>query len=238
MKSINNLLELMGLRLTRENRRCINEQSQLKAVFEKYKAHTMVPEAVYIANLKLVRSAANITGDIYECGVWKGGMIAGIAELLGNQRKYYLFDSFEGLPDAGEIDGDAAIAWQQNKEAPGYFNNCAAGEEEAVKAMCMARVDYKIVKGRFSQSLPLHRTPGPIAVLRLDGDWYESTFECLTYLYSSVNHGGIIIIDDYYAWEGCSKAVHDYLSSIKSSSRIYKTAEDVAYIIKTDMHGN
>lgn len=43
-----------------------------------------------------------------ECGVWRGGMIASISEILGNNREYYLFDSFEGLPQAKEIDGIAA----------------------------------------------------------------------------------------------------------------------------------
>ncbi|MFC0514582.1 TylF/MycF/NovP-related O-methyltransferase [Mucilaginibacter angelicae] len=238
MKVINNLLKHFGLRLLRENGQRSAERSRLKALYLKYRQHTMVPEAIYIANLELVLKAAGITGDIYECGVWKGGMIAGIAELLGNKRKYYLFDSFEGLPEAKEIDGMAAIGWQQNKDAPAYFDNCSAAEDQAIKVMNLTHTDYTIVKGWFSQSLPLHKATGPIAVLRLDGDWYESTLDCLTFLFPMVSYGGMIIIDDYYAWDGCARAVHDYLSSIKSSSRIYKTAEDIAYIIKTDTHGN
>jgi O-methyltransferase len=238
LKTTNKILAFLGLQLVRKNRQHLREQSRLSAIFRKYRKHTMIPEKTYIANLELVQHAANISGNIYECGVWKGGMIAGIAELLGGKRKYYLFDSFEGLPEAKDIDGADAINWQQDKNSPNYFENCSAREEEAMEAMKLSGANYTIVKGWFSQSLPMHKASEPIAVLRLDADWYESTMDCLKYLYPKVSYGGIIIIDDYYAWDGCSKAVHDYLSSIKSPARIYKAAEDIAYIIKTEMHGN
>jgi O-methyltransferase len=82
--------------------------------------------------------------------------------------------------------------------------------------------------------LPHFKSSNEIALLRLDGDWYESTMDCLKYLFPKVVQKGIIIIDDYFTWEGCSKAVHDYLSSIKSTSRIYTSPGGVCYIIKQD----
>jgi len=194
----------------------------------------MIPENLYLDNLLLTERMANIPGDVYECGVWKGGMIAGIAELLGNSRNYYLFDSFEGLPPAKDIDGQRAIDYQEKKEDPAYFDNCAADINFATEAMNLTGANYTLTKGWFNQTLPLFKSNKPIAILRLDGDWYDSTLDCLTYLYPMVNHGGIIILDDYYGWDGCSKAVHDYLSSIGSASRIYKSAENVGYIIKND----
>ncbi|HNP99483.1 MAG TPA: TylF/MycF/NovP-related O-methyltransferase, partial [Bacteroidia bacterium] len=71
-----------------------------------------------------------------------------------------------------------------------------------------------------------------ISLLRLDGDWYESTYTCLEAFYPKVSDGGYIVIDDYYQWEGCAKAVHDYLSKHQLSDRIHQTAHGVAYIIK------
>jgi O-methyltransferase len=69
----------------------------------------------------------------------------------------------------------------------------------------------EIHKGFFEQTLPRFQPP-PIAVLRLDADWYSSTAICLEHLWDAVMPGGIVLLDDYYHWEGCSRAVHDFLS--------------------------
>ena len=107
---------------------------KLGQIFEKYSSFSMIKEGKYIENLQLIREFSHISGAVVECGVWKGGMIAGVAEILGCDRAYYLFDSFEGLPEAQTIDGDAAIKWQQDTESPIYFDNCAAPIEESKKA--------------------------------------------------------------------------------------------------------
>lgn len=72
----------------------------------------------------------------------------------------------------------------------------------------------------------------PIAVLRLDGDWYESTLVCLTHLFPLVVSGGYIIIDDYGSWEGCTKAVHEYLASHQRREAIRQTLSGVTYMVK------
>ena len=72
-----------------------------------------------------------------------------------------------------------------------------------------------------------------IAILRLDGDWDAySVKECLVKLFPLVSENGLVIIDDYYTWDGCSKAVHDYLSEVKSPSRVFQWKNQVAYIIR------
>jgi O-methyltransferase len=53
-----------------------------------------------------------------------------------------------------------------------------------------------------------------IALLRLDSDWYESTRECLEYLYPKVAKNGVIVIDDYGSWKGCRRAGDEFLSSL------------------------
>jgi hypothetical protein len=105
--------------------------------------------------------------------------------------------------------------------------------EDAETAMRQTNCKYKLIKGWFNKTLPQFNIPGNIALLRLDGDWYESTMDCLKNLYPKVADKGLLLIDDYFAWEGCSRAVHDYLSEIKSTSRI-RTYGDVCYIIKTE----
>jgi O-methyltransferase len=86
----------------------------------------------------------------------------------------------------------------------------------------MAKVEakqFELRKGFFKDTLP-DFDPGPIALLRLDADWYESTMECLTHLFDRVVPDGIIILDDYYTWDGCSRALHDFLSYRKAVERI------------------
>jgi O-methyltransferase len=192
-----------------------------KKIHRKFKEFTMISENIYISNLELAESISNVNGCIVECGVWKGGMCAGISSILGPSRKYYLFDSFEGLPPARDIDGTSAIVWQGNTEAPEYCDNCTATKETAAKAMNIANTsNYELVAGWFNETLPKFDLHEPIALLRLDGDWYDSTMVCLVSLFDKVQTGGLIIIDDYHTWDGCSRAVHDFLSCQSAVERI------------------
>src|ERR1039457_1537932 len=84
------------------------------SLYERYRNHTMVPKKCFVENLQLASMCSDVTGCVVECGVWRGGMVAAISEVLGNGREYYLFDSFEGLPEAKAVDGLAAQAWQKN----------------------------------------------------------------------------------------------------------------------------
>ena len=181
----------------------------------------MIPSNIFVGNLFLSDNIRHIEGSIVECGVWRGGMSAAMAEFLGPDRKYYLFDSFEGLPSAKEIDGENALAWQKNTSSPTYFDNCKAEIKYAEECMSMSKSKiYEIRKGWFSETLPAFPYNESIALLRLDGDWYESTMDCLKNLYPKVNKGGLIIIDDYYAWDGCCRAIHDFLSENNLCERI------------------
>lgn len=187
---------------------------------------------MYIANLELIRKHKNVAGEVVECGTWRGGMIAGMVHVLGKHRGYKLFDSFEGLPEVKEIDGPDAAKWQANKDGDDYFDNCRASELEAERAMNLSgSKNFEINKGWFEKTLANYTSDGGIAVLRLDADWYDSTMECLKILFPLVNKGGVIVIDDYYTWDGCSRAVHDYLSLVKSTCRV-ASYKNVCYIVK------
>src|SRR5690348_7511798 len=77
-------------------------------IHAKYSDLTMIPASTYAKNLMIAENyIRSVPGCVVECGTWRGGMIAGIADVLGAERDYFLFDSFEGLPAAGEIDGTA-----------------------------------------------------------------------------------------------------------------------------------
>lgn len=209
------------------------KKTKAELIYEKYRSFSMITSEVYIDNLLLCEGINNLEGCIVECGVWRGGMIAGIYEYLTKKRSCFLFDSFEGLPEVKEKDGEAAKIWQKTNDGVG-LDNCKAEISFAEKAMELSKSKtHTIIKGWFDTTLPNTEISEPIAILRLDGDWYDSTIICLENLYPLVAENGIIIIDDYYAWDGCSRAVHDYLSKNNLPLRISESRNGVCYIINT-----
>ena len=206
-----------------------------KYIYSKYKDYTMIPEGEFEDNLLLCDSINLIEGCIVECGVWRGGMIAGIYDYAKVKRKCFLFDSFEGLPDVKENDGEAAKIWQETNNGVG-LDNCKAEILFAENAMKLANSrNHSIIQGWFDKTIPNTKISEPIAILRLDGDWYDSTMICLENLYPLVADGGLLIIDDYYAWDGCSRAIHDYLSKNNLPLRISQTKNGVCYIVNTKL---
>lgn len=148
-------------------------------------------------------------------------MSAAIAEIMGPDRDYFLFDSFEGLPPATEEDGEDAKRWQADTSSPTYYDNCSASIDFAQKAMSLSGApNYKIIKGWFEDTVVGFVPPNPIAILRLDGDWYDSTMVVLDSQFKYLASDGIVIVDDYYSWDGCSRAVHDFLSKNQLTARI------------------
>ena len=147
----------------------------------------------------------NIEGSLVECGVWKCGAL-GVMSLtdkkFGGNRKVFGFDSFEGLPSPKEIDGEQAKEWD------GLLKVTVQEAEENLATMGASAT---LIKGLFSETLKASRDKvEKIAILRLDGDWYESTMTCLDSLYDLVVPGGYIIIDDYGHWQGCRQATDDF----------------------------
>jgi O-methyltransferase len=208
-------------------------------LFRKYQSSTMVRRDDFIANVEIaarqLRNPNVRDGAIIECGCWKGGMSAALIEIGGFRRHYYFFDSFEGLPPAKAIDGSAALAWQADTASPFYHDNCTASVDDfrrTVRQTGCPESRIHVFKGFFEQTFPTF-TPPPIAVLRLDADWYDSTMECLRKFWDFVLPDGLILIDDYYAWDGCSRALHDFLSNRKAPERIRQGPSDhVAFIKK------
>lgn len=199
-----------------------------RQIYKRFKDYTMLLPDWYTANLELCDNFRHVAGNVVECGVWKGGMSAGIANLLGDDRIYYLYDSFEGLPAAENQD---AIHGRM-ADAKDWQGRLKAEEEQASEAMKLAGAKrVVVVKGWFSETLPNY-DHGPIAILRLDGDFYASVMDSLTNLWQHVVVGGLIILDDYYTWTGCTRAVHDFLSQNQLTEPIQQFHGTYAYIVK------
>ncbi len=159
----------------------------------------------------------NIKGCIIECGVAEGGTSAMMA--LTNRagehedRNFFLFDSFEGLPDPTNndfIDGNAGDFIR-----PLEKGDCLGKIEQVEKLFFIdnkfSKEKIKLIQGWFENTVPGFSFAGNIAILRLDGDWYESTRIPLENFYSKISIGGIIIIDDYATCHGSKKAVDEFI---------------------------
>lgn len=231
---INYLLGLLGLKFVKlssleklqemNEPRNINDIREDKDFIELYnmvKEYTMVGiercYALYNAVNYIVKN--NINGSFAECGVWKGGSSMLIAYTLlkagVNDRKIFLYDTFEGMTQPGINDGKfEKNEWERNKIDDGRNNWCFASAEEAQSNMNTTGYpaeNIKLVKGRVEDTIPTH-SPTQIALLRLDTDWYESTKHELTHLFPLMEKKAVLIIDDYGAWQGAKKAVDEYFA--------------------------
>ena len=176
-------------------------------------AHTMIG-VKRVANLRRCCETAireGVPGDFLEAGVWRGGagvvMRAVLAALGDRERRVWLADSFRGLPppDPTRYPHDAGL----NLHEHAYL---AVGVDR-VKAVFerygLLDERVKFLEGWFRDTLPTAPVER-LAVLRLDGDLYESTMDGLVNLYPRVSPGGFLIVDDYGNIEACRAAVHDY----------------------------
>jgi hypothetical protein len=171
-----------------------------------------------------------IEGDLVECGTCEGGSAALMAlwlQRLGSDRKIHVFDTFEGLPPPSANDPD--------QERGQKWTGKCRGELEQVRGVFrqLGVLDRAIfIKGLFQDTFPTYDFP-PIALLHLDADWYDSTMICLQHLWDRVSPGGIIQIDDYHAWEGCRKAVDEFMATRKIVAKLHRL-DDGAWLRKTD----
>jgi len=212
----------------------------LDALLAEMAPHTMVPAPglrfTWTTALRLIRE--NLPGAFVECGTWLGGCAFGMAlaqkRVFGQVvRPVYLMDSFAGLPPATNRDGPAAHHYQSLPDHPGYLDNCRAPLDQVVAtraALGLTEAECPIVPGWFKDTVPslfpVLRERGGIALLRVDCDWYEPVRLVLDQFMPLVPESGVAIIDDYYAWDGAARAVHDWLSANDLPYRIRQGRED------------
>jgi O-methyltransferase len=155
----------------------------------------------------------DVPGDLLEAGTWRGGggiLMRGVLKAHGcTNRTVWMADSFRGLPppDAAAYPADIGLHFERHP----YL----AVSEEQVRANFqrygLLDEQVRFLAGWFKDTL--HQAPvDQLAVLRLDGDLYQSTMETLDALYPRLSPGGFCIIDDYGAFRACRKAVHHYRS--------------------------
>jgi hypothetical protein len=224
----------------------------IKKILDAVMPYSMVHETGIVFTMAAVVYAIKneLPGAILECGTWRGGcsvaMLLVQRELFGKILKpVYMLDSFEGLPLVDHRDGPLAAEWQAGANQEKFFDNCRAAQHDLERLLQQHHFlhgDYKLVRGWFESTVPnvaAELSGQGLAVLRLDGDWYASTEVALKHLCPITSEQGVVVVDDYYAWDGCARAVHDYLSSNDLSYRIKSLPYNFgAYFIKRAYRSN
>jgi hypothetical protein len=165
--------------------------------------------------------AKRIPGDFIETGVWRGGACIMMRAVLKayniTDRRVWVADSFQGLPapDVDRYPADVDSDYHTFEELSIPFETVRRNFEK------YGLIDDQVafLKGWFKDTLP--KAPiDHLALLRLDGDLYESTMDALNALYDKLSVGGYVIVDDYHVVPGCNKAIGDFLEARKIRSKL------------------
>lgn len=190
----------------------------------------------------MAKKYSDENGCYVECGVAAGAQI--IAMRYGAPHKLiHAFDSFEGIPLPSNKDDQYPGIRDLNEFEQSQLPNPGEQLLETTGMTAVSVEDFKghlvksgaglknieIHEGWFEETM-VNNTVGGIAILRLDGDLYNSTFVCLTHLFPKVNKGGCVIIDD---WElaGSKLACIEYFDFMGYTPE-YKFVSNIAYFFK------
>jgi hypothetical protein len=203
-----------------------NLEPEFLALYEQCRQYTMTSWERLYALYKAVQYTVEnkIPGDLVECGVWRGGSMKLVAQVLHSlgdtSRTLFLYDTFEGMaePDpAIDIDfsGNEAVKDWHEVQRRGVKWAYAPIEEvrEILTTSGYPMEKVKLVKGLVEETIPA-TIPASIALLRLDTDWYSSTNHEMEHLYPKLSPHGILILDDYGHYQGARRGVDEYLSKL------------------------
>jgi len=188
----------------------VRSQTPFAKIYRTIRPYTMCGNArlrgLYEAVQWIVTS--QVPGALVECGTARGGSAAlmGLTlRQLSEDRVLWLFDTFEGLPPPTKEDPDWNIA-------KAYTGRCRGTKQEVISLFDRLDIlkETKFVQGLLEETLSSCEI-GPIALLHIDCDWYDSVKACLDHLYDCVSSGGVIQIDDYGHWAGARKAVEEFI---------------------------
>jgi len=150
----------------------------------------------------------HVLGDVIEAGCWRGGasifMRAALNDTHQQGRTVFVTDSFEGLPRPTSFYDTAIVFHEKVRD----YLKVSQEEVEANFAKFGLSDGVYYIKGWFKD---LDWSPVQwLALLRADGDMYDSTMDILNGLYPKVSPGGFVVIDDYLSWPACRVAVTDF----------------------------
>ncbi len=169
--------------------------------------------------IELARNQLSCQGDFVELGCYKGDTSLLLAEVLkGTEKKLWIYDSFEGLPEKSEADESA------------LGRNFKGGElyvtkREVKERFLRAGLSVPVIKKAWFSELTGKDLPEEVALAFLDGDFYESIRDSLKLVESKMAEGGIIVVHDYQnpALPGVAKAVEEWAREQKKTIKTYQS---------------
>lgn len=183
-------------------------------------------EALYRLTSEIDRLC--LDGDIVECGVWNGGtagIMGSVCEKSPFRRELWLFDSFQGLPQPKDLDGERA------QTRAGAMVGDPAKVTQLLTRLEVSAARVHIVKGWFQETFPTVSI-ARIALLHLDCDWYGSVKLCLNSFYDKVQTGGFVVLDDYGYYPGCKQAVDEFIATRELKVDLVEVDETGRYFQK------
>lgn len=248
------LLAKRGIELKYKDQPLYDDEAMIQQATSLIEGYTMLPHTrlVSLADQISYCNTTGVEGAFVECGVWKGGavaLMAYVSKLTGGQnRSFHLFDAFQDIcaPNP-EIDGPTALkqtgkfaVYKEGEPQPmtGFYDQFGGhGTIDACREVIgktgFPEHHIHFHKGWFQDTVfDAAKTIGPIALLRLDGDWYESTKVCLEAFYDKVTPGGFVIFDDYLAYDSCKKAVDEFFDKRGVKPFLIRYDAVCYYIIK------
>lgn len=192
--------------------------------------------AKIISHYELFKRIKHLSGEIVECGVFKGNSLIRFASfrdlcLNPHSHKVIGFDTFGKFPETG-IEGDKKLRSEYLAEA----GEQSISKEQLFRVFANKGIkNYELIEGDVRKTIPEYLKEHPelkIALLNLDIDMYEPAVVILKYLWERIVNGGILILDDYGIWEGETRAVDEFFKD--KDVKILKTpyARTPCYIIK------
>ena len=168
-------------------------------------------------SIKLIEKN-NIPGIFVETGCALGGSTILIGLTKSNTRKLNVYDVFDMIPPPSDADGpDVQERYQDIKEGKskgikvdlyyGYEKNLLEKVKQNLNDFGLLNCNINLIKGLYEDTLLLNE---PVAFAHIDCDWYSSVMLSLKQIEPNLSNGGVMIIDDYYNWSGCKKAVDEY----------------------------
>lgn len=173
-----------------------------------------------------------VPGDFIETGVWRGGvtilMRAALTAFGDLGRSVWVADSFAGLPAPDPATDLRDAIWHHLMRAVGLLRSDLAAVREAFARAGLLDRRVRFLPGWFADTLP-DAPIARLALMRLDGDWYESTRVALDALYPRLSPGGFVIVDDYGLPTGCARAVDEYRAAHRIDAPLTRINAQAVY---------
>lgn len=174
--------------------------------------------------------SANVDGDVVEFGCYKGTTSLFLSRLLNeyhSDKKLYLYDSFDGLPDKTARD-DTRLGEEFKR------GELKATKSEVIRNFRHVNLPLPIIKKGWFNEVSSEDVPAKICFAYFDGDFYSSIRDSFRACQANFSDGATIVIDDYTNdhLPGAARAVNEWCSANRSKLKGPVISRDSMAIVR------